>query len=336
MSSPPRDDPPGPPPELFLPPAGDIYGPGAPDYQFGPLPVPPSISAPRTLDEYHPYPMPRRRVMLPLALFVTCCFTTFAAGVYQWDFQVLSWEGLRANLAPHWRDGLMYMAAVMAVLLAHEMGHFVTTIRYHIAASFPFFIPMPLTMTGTMGAVIGMQGSQANRRQLFDIGLAGPLAGLALILPLLVAGILLGQPAPPRDMHFGQPLLLKLLIAWLRPDLPHGTELIHPFYMAAWVGLLVTGLNMLPISQLDGGHVIYGMLGRHSRWVARGLLLSAIGYMVAVDQYNWILMIVLVTLLGVDHPPTADDRVKIGPLRWIIGLASLSIPVLCFMPNIVY
>jgi membrane-associated protease RseP (regulator of RpoE activity) len=288
------------------------------------------------LDEYEPHYRARRRA-LPLLLFVICCFTTFGAGVYQWDAQVLTWDGLKANLPHHWRDGLIYMAAVMAVLLSHEMGHFVTTLRYHIPASFPFFIPIPITLTGTMGAVIGMQSSRANRRQLFDIGLAGPLAGLVLIVPVLCAGILMADVAPPeRQMHFGDPLLLKMLIHWLRPDLPQGAELMHPLYMAGWVGLLVTGLNMLPISQLDGGHVIYGLLGRQSRWIARAFLMSAIGFMIVIDQYNWVLMIVLVTLLGVDHPPTADDRVTIGPLRWIIGLASLSIPILCFTPYILY
>jgi membrane-associated protease RseP (regulator of RpoE activity) len=343
MSSPlsPQDDPPAPPPELFVERVGDVYEPGpaagSPTQQFPRPSRTMAGSSAAMFDEYEPHEHPRRRVMLPLVLFVTCCFTTFAAGVYQWDAQVLSWDGLRANLAHHWRDGLVYMAAVMAVLMAHEMGHFITTLRYHIPASFPFFIPIPITLTGTMGAVIGMQSSRANRRQLFDIGLAGPLAGLVLIVPVLCAGILWGHAAPPnREMHFGEPLLLKLLISWLRPELASGAELIHPLYMAGWVGLLVTGLNMLPVSQLDGGHVIYGLLGRHSRWIARAFLMTAIGFMIVIDQYNWVLMIVLVTLLGVDHPPTADDRVTIGPVRWIIGLASLAIPVLCFTPYILY
>ena len=99
-----------------------------------------------------------------------------------------------------------------------------------------------------------------------------------------------------------------------------------------WFGLLITGLNMIPISQLDGGHVIHGLLGTRSRYFARATLLTAMFLIIAGQYYTWVLMIVLVTLLGVDHPPSYDDRVPIGPVRWVVGLASLSIPILCFPP----
>ena len=102
--------------------------------------------------------------------------------------------------------------------------------------------------------------------------------------------------------------------------------------MAGWVGMLVTGLNMLPISQLDGGHVTYALFGRYSHWLARAVLIGAIAFMVMTNSYNWILMLILVTFIGTDHPPTADDTVKLGPVRWTLGLLSLSIPILCFTP----
>ena len=108
-----------------------------------------------------------------------------------------------------------------------------------------------------------------------------------------------------------------------------------PLLMAGWVGMLITGLNMLPISQLDGGHVIYGLFGRRSRLVARTFLIAAILFVIVGDHYNWTVMLVLVILLGVDHPPTRDDNVRLGPVRTVIGLVSLAIPVLCFTPVLI-
>ncbi|HJS09506.1 MAG TPA: site-2 protease family protein, partial [Pirellulales bacterium] len=134
----------------------------------------------------------------------------------------------------------------------------------------------------------------------------------------------------------GGPLMIDLLISWLRPDAPAGAVINpagNPFYMAGWVGMLVTGLNMMPISQLDGGHVIYSLFRRRAHYLARTFLLTAMAYMIASENYTWSLMVVIVTFLGVDHPPTADDRVPLGKFRYLLGLASLAIPVLCFIPN---
>jgi membrane-associated protease RseP (regulator of RpoE activity) len=294
-------------------------------------------------------PRIHRRVVMPALLFVAACVTTFAAGVYGWQAAILDdrfWELARSN----WRQGLQYMVAVMGVLLAHEMGHFLMTIRYRVPASYPIFLPMPYLLTGTMGAVIGMDGSKADRKQIFDIGIAGPLAGLVLTVPFICLGIWTAKAVPNEpppatvltnptahdetlQVHFGQPLAVNLLRAWLRPDISPERELApNAFYMAGWVGLLITGLNMLPISQLDGGHVTYGLLGRRSRWIGRGVLLAAIAFIIAAEAYSWTLMLLLLIFLGTDHPPTANDRVRIGPWRWALGVASLIIPILCFTP----
>jgi membrane-associated protease RseP (regulator of RpoE activity) len=303
---------------------------------------------PVMLDELHlGRPRFRRRVVVPLALFMATCATTFVAGVYGWTPGFID-ESFGERLQQFWPRGIEYMVAVIAVLLAHEMGHFLMTVRYRIPASYPIFLPMPLlTMTGTMGAVISMDGLRADRRQIFDIGLAGPLAGLVLAVPLLCIGLKTAErvrPPPiqvkaaavgnvPQAYHYGEPLLEKLVLPYLRPGLPDSAELrINALYMAGWVGMLITGLNMLPVSQLDGGHIVYALLGRRGRWVGRLFLFSAIAYVIVTENYGWVIMIVLVTLLGADHPPTSNDRVRIGPWRWLIGLASLAIPILCFMP----
>ena len=178
----------------------------------------------RMLDEIDlGQPRFRRRIKLPLTLFLATCVTTFMAGVYDWR-PVLPDATLWDRIHVSWPRGLTYMAAVIAVLLAHEMGHFLMTIRYRIPASYPIFIPMPIIMmTGTMGAVIGMDGLRANRRQLFDIGLAGPLAGLVLTIPLVCIGLMTAEPAMVQT--YGRPLLVKLLLPILRPDLPEGALL---------------------------------------------------------------------------------------------------------------
>ena len=278
----------------------------------------------------------RRRIVLPAALFVATCCSTFFAGALNWNPAIyIDSNQVERGLAANWSQGLIYMAAVIGILLTHEMGHFLQTVRYRVPASLPYFIPVPILMTGTMGAVIGMEGSRADRKQLFDIGLSGPLAGLAVALPIIWFGIKSATAGPPvGDIVLGDPLIFKLICNLLRPDLPADAILNknNPLLMAGWVGMLITGLNMMPISQLDGGHVIYGLFGRKAHLVARTFLIAAILFVVFGEHYNWTVMLVVVILLGVDHPPTRDDDVPLGKVRTAIGLASLAIPVLCFTP----
>lgn len=297
-----------------------------------------SPQAGETVDEVLLEPPRRRRWLVPLVLFLATCLTTFFAGVYQWPADRFPFDDQAAVwVARNWWDGLRYMLAVLGILFAHEMGHFLMTVRYGIHASYPIFVPFPLFM-GTMGAVIAMDGRQADRKQMFDIGIAGPLAGLVVAIPVLCFGVLQARlEVPGPGMHIsGDPVLAELLIRWLRPEAAAGAEVFlpgNPLYMAGWVGMLVTGLNMMPISQLDGGHVIYGLFRRRAHYLARAFLLVAIGYMIVSENYTWTLMIVIVTFLGVDHPATADDCVRLGRGRYVLGLASLAIPVLCFIPN---
>lgn len=277
----------------------------------------------------------RRRVVLPIVLFAATCGSTFLAGTLNWDPGRYAPDGVRSVIAANWLQGLKYMAAVVGILLTHEMGHFLQTVRYRVHASLPFFIPVPFLFTGTMGAVIGMEGSRADRKQLFDIGISGPWAGLLVALPITWLGIREAEVMQNElPITLGDPLIFRMLAHYVRPDLPADAILSknNPLLMAGWVGMLITGLNMMPISQLDGGHVIYGLWGRRSRVVARAFMILAILFVVLGEHYNWTLMLVLVIMLGVDHPPTRDDNVSLGWWRRILGLVSLAIPVLCFTP----
>lgn len=277
-------------------------------------------------------PSSSQRRMLPIVLFLLTCASTYYTGCI-WSGGALDFGFTASDV---WRNGLAYMAAVMAILTAHEMGHFLQARRHGVPASWPYFIPMPMSPVGTMGAVIGMQGSQADRRQLFDIGISGPLAGLVVAVPLAWYGIRIAEvdPSPPVDgLELLDPLLFQWLIEHLRPELgPNPVFRWNPYYMAAWVGMLITGLNMMPVSQLDGGHVAYSLFGS---WAHRLARLVIVGAMVGVGlsgEYGWSVMIALVLYLGVDHPPTLDDRVPLGIVRSAIGYASLAIPILCLAP----
>ena len=282
---------------------------------------------------------PKRRVAIPVTLFILACLSTFWAGTTIWSPFEYQWAELRLAILANWHSGLTYMACVIGILMFHEMGHFLMTLRFQIPASLPYFIPFPVSNIGTMGAVIAMAGYRANRRQTFDIGIAGPLAGLVLAVPILLIGV---KTLDLSQTGYGSfavdcPLLVRLVIRWLRPEHAHVTHIwvsqMNPFFMAAWVGLLITGLNMVPISQLDGGHVTYTLFGKWAHWIARGFLIFVLAYIVIARAYMWTLMVVLVTLIGTDHPPTANDHMPLGRGRYILGLVSLVIPALCFPPR---
>lgn len=289
--------------------------------------------------------VPRRRVRLPVLLFLATCASTLWVGAADWRplERMESWPEMFATLRAGWGQGVEYMLAVLAILLSHEMGHFVLTLRHRIPASYPLCIPVPFNPIGTMGAVIGMDGLRANRREIFDIGIAGPLAGLVVALPILWIGVgRLDLTAPAEvsavEVQLNSPLIVKWMIQaqhgagvqgggeWI------GVSQVNALFMAGWVGMLITGLNMLPISQLDGGHTIYGIFGKEAHTLARAFIVVAITYVVInLDQAAvWTPMLILVILMGVDHPPTSDDSVELDTWRWLLGVASLAIPVLCF------
>lgn len=326
-------------------------------------------------------PVRRRRVMLPIVLFVASCVSTFWVGTtflvekpilvaaesageaavnaaIAADPQIAGDEAAKATVREqasfaylfehNYPSGLTYMAAVIGILLCHEMGHFLQTLRHRIPASLPFFIPMPIGPIGTMGAVIGMDGSRANRRELFDIGITGPLAGLIVAIPITWIGIQQAEAIPlgpngevvvsnkrETEPIFHAPWMLGVMIEHIRPELQPGQGLEdNPFLLAGWVGMLITGLNMMPISQLDGGHVIYALFGRRrAHRIAKGFLVFAILYIIFTDTTMWTMMLILVILIGPTHPPTADDTAELSLTQKLVGYASLAIPFLCFPPQ---
>jgi len=278
---------------------------------------------------------------VPLILFIATCLSTFYVGAADWRPQLVdSTNDIWRVVTTNWEQGLTYMGAVLAILLTHEMGHFLQTVRYRIPASYPLCIPVPFSLIGTMGAVISMDGMRANRKQIFDIGIAGPLAGLAVAAPILYIGVQqldLSITPSAHDIQLYNPVIVRWMIEWMHPEWVNraawvSVSQLNPFFMAGWVGMLITGLNMLPVSQLDGGHTIYALFGRDAYKFARAFIIIAIIYVVLnLEQAAiWTPMLILVILLGIHHPPTSDDSVELDDFRWILGVASMAIPVLCF------
>ena len=164
------------------------------------------------------------------------------------------------------------------------------------------------------------------------MGIDDQLAEQCTTLPVMAVGMMISTASG--EVLFAIPPLARWMLQFLRPDLAHATSLDpNALFMAGWVGLLVTGLNMFPISQLDGGHVSYAVFGERARWIARGILIASIAAIVVLGRYNWTVMVVVVTLMGVDHPPIREDGRPLGWFRTTLGLLSLWIPIVTFMPE---
>ncbi len=292
----------------------------------------------------------RRRFRWSIALFVLTFMSTTLVGADFWPLDIVSGffnEKSRVLITEHldivrpsespmsltdrfWESvgiGCLYSIPLMMILFCHEMGHYLQAVRYRVPASFPYFIPLPLPPLGTMGAVILQGRGVANRKQMFDIAVTGPLAGLLVTMPILCYGIFTSGYVPEdpnASFEFGRPLLLKWLIELVHGVQPDGmTFHWNGFAHAGWVGVFVTAMNLLPIGQLDGGHILYTLIGRQAHWIAWGLILSSVALMIYTHMFSYVLLLILLTLTGPRHPPTADDSVPLGKLRHFVGWATL-------------
>jgi Zn-dependent protease len=243
-----------------------------------------------------------------------------------------------------WMIGVPYAATLLTILGVHEMGHYVMSKRHRADVTLPYFIPMPIGL-GTMGALIRLKSPIKNRRQLFDIGVAGPLAGLAVAIPLLIIGLsmspveFVGRAVP--GAQEGNSILYALLKFLTKGQwLPGGgyDVMINAIAFPAWFGLIVTMINLLPIGQLDGGHVIFSMFGR-LQWsiaVVAEIILLGLGTYLAFTTGQilnvWLLWAILVQIFGLRHPPPLDDLTPLDRKRKLIGWMTIAIFFLIFTP----
>jgi membrane-associated protease RseP (regulator of RpoE activity) len=273
--------------------------------------------------------------------------TTTLAGVDHWWSFTFSLSdplprSLTLDLLLH---GFWFSGTVLTILACHEFGHYFACRYYDVDASLPFFIPVPLLMTGTMGAFIRIREPIPQKRMLFDIGIAGPIAGFAVAVPLLFVGVALSRIAPnynPADLppgvisySLGEPLLFKLASALFWGTPPEGYSLnMHPVAFGAWFGLLATALNLFPIGQLDGGHISYAVLGRRSLWVTLAMVGVAVG--LAYFYMSWwvwtVLMLLMLLVFGPRHPRVFDEEVPLDRPRLALALFAVAMFILCFTP----
>jgi membrane-associated protease RseP (regulator of RpoE activity) len=271
-----------------------------------------------------------QRLWLHITLFLVTLVTTTAAGALQAGADFLS--DPRELVA-----GLPFALTLMSILLVHEMGHYLTSRYYGVKATLPYFIPGP-PIVGTLGAFIRMQSQMPDRRSLFDIGAAGPLAGLVLAIPAVVVGFRFSSvglyDSSGGGLTLGSSLLFSFLSKVTLGVMPDDADiLLHPIAFAGWIGLLVTAMNLLPAGQLDGGHVTYALFGRKYIWVSRLTVIFLLTLGIARWSYGWIiwgLLILLVT--GVRHPPPIDPDTPLDPKRKFMGWFLLATLAVTFIP----
>ena len=303
-------------------------------------------ASPSAQDSIYVSPVPRRRrraIRWHLILFLLTVATTILAGAEHFaSFSIdFGSRDLDASGPFFLLNGLWYSGSILAILGAHEFGHYFACRIYGVDASLPYFLPAPpFLLTGTLGAFIRIRRPIASKRELFDIGIAGPIAGFIVAVPVLLVGLSLSRvSALPADttgfFELGEPLLFKAAawLIWGTP--PEGSSVnLHPMAFAAWFGLLATALNLFPIGQLDGGHISYAVFGRKSTLVTMATVASLVGLtFVSSSWVVWtVLTVVMLITFGPRHPRTIDEDIPLDRTRLRLAVVALIMFILCFTP----
>lgn len=285
-----------------------------------------------------------------LLLAATVVTTTMVGGCHYYSFAIdlatindLAPEPSSSALFLNplfWMRGLWYSLTILAILGCHEMGHYVACLHYGVDVTRPYFLPAPLPLTGTLGAFIRIRSRIPNKIALFDIGIAGPLAGFVVAVPALFIGLWLSRiDRLPEDasnlMELGEPLFFRFA-AWLVwGEVAEGSTInMHPMAFAAWFGLLATALNLFPIAQLDGGHIAYAVFGRRSTAITIIMVGVAIGLtFVSSSLIAWtVLLVIMIVMMGPRHPPTLNEDEPLDTGRLVLAAVALVILIVCFTP----
>jgi membrane-associated protease RseP (regulator of RpoE activity) len=266
---------------------------------------------------------------LPLLLFLLTILTTLIAGTMLKNISPFS--SPLAILA-----GVPFSATLLSILLVHEMGHYLTARHYHIQATLPHFIPAPPIpfIIGTFGAFIRIKSPITERKALLEVGAAGPIAGFVVAVVAVILGLqwsTIDRLGSGGSMILGEPLLLQLLSHWLL-SIPQGADvLLHPVAFAGWIGLFITSLNLLPIGQLDGGHIGYAVFGERQRYIS----LTMVGILIGLGLLGWkgwLFWAALTAIIGIGHPPVVDAHMPLSRRQRVIAWLSLLIFIITFIP----
>ena len=286
---------------------------------------------------------PPQRLWLHVLLFILTLFTTtlvgahmmlnFRYGLPAFDIDQLTdvfFVGMRSPAA--FASGLPFSLTLLTILMAHEMGHYLACVWYGVDATLPFFLPFPVPMTGTLGAFIRIRSHIPSKRILFDIGVAGPLAGFVFLVPALFMGLANSRVLPGigtrGEWIMGVPSLQRLAQGLIFPGVRPTDIYLHPMARAAWVGMLATAINLLPAGQLDGGHLVYALFDRGHKWVTRTFMIALLP-MAWFYWAGWLMWAVLLFFFARKHPPVYD-RAEAGEGRIRMGILALAVFLFCF------
>ncbi|MCX7794325.1 MAG: site-2 protease family protein [Thermodesulfovibrionales bacterium] len=263
-----------------------------------------------------------------IILFLLTVITTLGAGAL--------WEGVDIFSEPsRIPEGWPFSLTLLSILLSHEFSHYIASRLHKTKASLPYFIPAP-TVIGTFGAIIKMKSPITTRKALIDIGAAGPIAGFIVSIVATVIGLELSEISRKDHVEegvgFGASIIFLILVKAVMGDIPDGyTVILHPVALAGWIGFLVTSLNLIPVGQLDGGHIIYALFGRRHKYISLFFVVSLI-ILGILAWYGWLIWAGLLVILGLKHPPVLfwEDRLVLS--RKITGIISILIFILSFIP----
>ncbi|MBN2346348.1 MAG: site-2 protease family protein [Candidatus Aminicenantes bacterium] len=282
-----------------------------------------------------------RAIAVPAALFLLTLLFTLVIGVqYHISYHNVVLPAGQGFFAFLWKNpgawlwGLPYSFALLGILLVHELGHFFACRRHGIEATLPHFIPAP-TLIGTFGAFIKIRSPFSSKKALFDVGLAGPLSGFLVALPVIALGIsrsrLVERGTLDGGLTLGEPLAFTLIGRLLLGELPVQSDLlVHPVAFAGWFGLLATSFNLFPIGQLDGGHILYSLLGRRA-YAAGIVAIAAIVVLGILFWQGWLFWALVVALIGLRHPPIFEAE-RLDGKRKLLAAAALLVFILSFTP----
>lgn len=271
---------------------------------------------------------PRRIPLIHIILFVLTFITTSMAGAFEAGANPLAdFTSIRA--------GFPFSVTLLSILLVHELGHYFLSLVHGVRASLPYFIPGPPFLIGTFGAFIRMKSPPPTRRALFDVGAAGPWAGLFVAIPAVLIGLHLSEVRPlafdEGGLVLGDSILFSFLTRLVLGVIPENvTIVLHPIALAGWFGLFVTVLNLLPISQLDGGHVSYAMFGRWHGVISRTFIV-AIALLGFRGWPGWFVWVLVPLVIGVDHPPTYDNHTPLDRRRQLAAWLTIAAFIVTFM-----
>jgi len=277
----------------------------------------------------------RPGVAIPLALFIVTLFTTMAAGAMYQGADLFSHPAEIAR-------GVPFSVSLLLILGTHELGHFLASRRHGVATTLPVFIPGPPfpPMIGTFGAVIRIKSQITTKNALVDIGASGPLAGFVVALVVTFEGLRLSAVLPKSGsaeaLGLGSSLVFHALSYLAAGPVPEGYDLfLHPVAFAGWIGMFVTAMNLLPIGQLDGGHMIYALLGNRHR-IFSVLMAASLVVLGLLTWPGWFIWAALISIIGLGHPPIEDQHIPLDNKRKVVCAAAILVFILTFMPTPFY